>query len=157
MVEHSTITHKGMRDANKAKPERATTRQQFLKLYLLPRRRELLDKAIELALNGDQIMLKFLLERLLPQKIQEEPLELGYAAQQVTRSVIEYVAEGELTADEAIKISLIAHKAAEIENQAIMINKLNALESKIDDTFQSDINIKPGLTENGQEVDPRSD
>jgi hypothetical protein len=57
------------------RPKGNCSRQQIFESLVLPHREELLDKAIELALGGNEAMLRLLLERILPAKPREETLD----------------------------------------------------------------------------------
>jgi polyhydroxyalkanoate synthesis regulator phasin len=69
---------------------------------------------------------------ILPNKFVNETLDIdGEDAGEKISKLINHVAEGELSADEARKIASIIQKDAEITNQATLIKKLTFLEEKL--------------------------
>ncbi len=125
------------------KPKGSGSRQTFFREKVAPHQDMLIRKAMELAENGSEGMLKFLLERMIPTKYQKEALEIrGTTPQHTIDNIITHLETGEVTPDEASKIASIIHKDAEIDNQQIMIQKLSALEAKMDNNANVDIDTK---------------
>ncbi len=58
------------------RPKGTGHRQQLFNELVMPHKTALFDKAIELALNGNETMLRLFLERMLPPKPREEPVTL---------------------------------------------------------------------------------
>jgi hypothetical protein len=58
------------------RPRGTGHRQQLFNDLVMPHKTELFNKAIELALNGNEAMLRLFLERMLPAKPHAEPLTL---------------------------------------------------------------------------------
>lgn len=58
------------------RPRGTGHRQQLFNDHVMPYKTELLNKAIELALNGNEAMLRLFLERMLPARPHAEPLLL---------------------------------------------------------------------------------
>ena len=68
---------KGKSGNPKGRPKGVSDKRNRLLQLLEPNIEKLLDKAVELALSGDQAMLRLLLERVLPTKAKEETEEKG--------------------------------------------------------------------------------
>jgi hypothetical protein len=114
------------------RPKGSGTRQQLYNSLITPSIEALLSKALELALQGNETMLRFFLERALPAKAIYHHLKImGDTASDSINNLINYVAAGELTADDAGKLAAIIYKDAEINNQVVMIEKLKNLEEKL--------------------------
>jgi hypothetical protein len=58
------------------RPKGSGHRQQLFNELVMPHKTALLNKAIELALNGNEAMLRLFLERMLPAKPRDEPISL---------------------------------------------------------------------------------
>jgi hypothetical protein len=58
------------------RPQGSGYRQQVFDSPVAPRAEELINMAIKKALNGNEAMLPLLLERLLPAKLQGEPINI---------------------------------------------------------------------------------
>jgi hypothetical protein len=136
------------------RPKGSGSRQKLFREFVLPKLPDLVNKAIQMAQNGDQSMMKFLLERGLPIKAVSEPLDIhGASVEETTKNLLEYVNSGDLTPDEASKLAAIVQKDAEIKNQQILIEKITALECKLDSVGKTDINLNTEVKGNGQEMD----
>lgn len=122
------------------RPKGTGHRQQLFNSLVLPHKEGLVGKAIEMAFEGNEPMLRLLLERMLPAKPQVEPLQLAIDGIELhnPRSlfnlgnrVIEKVAEGVLTPEEGQRLSsLIETNRRAVENQ-IMLQKIEELEHDI--------------------------
>lgn len=125
------------------RPKGSGHRQQLFNALVMPHKEALLDKAITLALDGNEVMLRFFLERILPQKMIFQPLDIvGENVSETIAKLIDQVSVGEITADEARKIASIVHKDAEINNQINLLEKLKILESVVDNFGKQDIDFR---------------
>lgn len=93
------------------RPKGSGSRQQIFNDLVLPYREALVEKAINMAMDGDHQMLKLLLERILPVKQTDEPVafklpdNLDYRTrEEVANSILKAVAEMSMTPDVAKKI-----------------------------------------------------
>jgi len=122
------------------RPRGSGPRQRLFKSLVEPYREAIFNTAIQLALNGNEAMLRLFLERMLPAKILSQPLNIqGNTTSDSINNLLAYVASGEITADEARKIASILHKNTEIENQLTLIEKIKALENHLNDSLKKDI------------------
>lgn len=125
------------------RPKGSGHRQQLFNTLVMPHKEALLDKAIALALDGNEVMLRFFLERILPQKMIFQPLDIvGENVSQTIAKLIGEVSVGEITADEARKIASIVQKDAEISNQINLLDKLKILENSIANIGKQDIDFR---------------
>lgn len=92
-------------------------------------------KAIELALAGDVVILKFLLGRILPR---ERPLQLDLPAIQFADdavealgAVIRAVSEGRLGASEGAALATVMKSFSEAIDLADVVKRLDSLEAKL--------------------------
>lgn len=139
------------------RPKGSGSRQKLFREFVLPKLPTLVQKAIQMAENGDQSMMKFLLERGLPIKAVAEPLDIhGATVEQTIKNLLQYVDSGDLTPDEASKLAAIIQKDAEIKNQLILIEKISNLEGKLDSVGKMDINLGTESKGNGREMDSES-
>lgn len=154
------MKHKGsFKPGNNAnpngRPKGTGTRQQFFRQMIAPHKDTLIDKALEMASGGNEAMLRLLLERLLPPKYQEIPLDIkGNTLKETTDKLLDNVAHGEITPDEASKIASLVQKDAEISNQQVMIEKLSKLEATMAADAKADITLE---VKDGQKVHSGSD
>lgn len=149
---------KGNRANPEGRPKGTGSRQRLFKEFVAPQLPTLVKKAVEMANAGDQSMMKFLLERALPVKAMLD--ELTIQAETVDKTIgnlLKYVETGELTSDEASKLASIIQKDADIKNQVILIEKLAALEGRLDNVGKTDINFNTEVKSDGKEMDTGSD
>jgi hypothetical protein len=92
-------------------------------------------KAIELALAGNVVMLKFLLGRILPR---ERPLQLDFPAieyaddaVEALGAVIRAVSEGRLSASEGAALATVMKSFSEAIDLADVVKRLDSLEAKL--------------------------
>lgn len=127
----------------KGRPKGSGSRQAFFREHVESRKDNLIRKALELAENGNEAMLKFFLDKVSPARYQSDALEiLGSTVRETTNNLITHVSTGDMSAEEASKVASIVQKDAEINNQTIMIEKLKGLESRIDESNKQDIVIE---------------
>jgi len=92
-------------------------------------------KAVELALGGDVVMLKFLLDRLLPR---QRPLQFDLPAMQFADdavealgAVIRAVSEGKISVSEGAALATVMKSFTEAIDRADIVKRLDTLEAKI--------------------------
>lgn len=102
------------------RPAGITDKRTLFKNMLNHHKNELLEKAVELALAGNEQMLRLLLDRLLPAKPKDDPIPatinvLGSLSEQA-KEVIASIANGDLTPTEGENVlSAIKSQAAIME------------------------------------------
>jgi hypothetical protein len=121
------------------KPKGTLSRRSQLAKLLEPHAEELVNKAVELAKEGDTNALRLCVERLLP-KPKDQPVSLvlpkcnlkrNEALLEIGASLIQAVAQGDITPQQATSIATILEnqrKAIETEELA---NRIENLEQKI--------------------------
>lgn len=140
------------------RPKGSGSRQRLFRELIAPRKDILINKALEMAENGNEAMLRLMLERLLPPRYQAENLAIeGATTSETIKNIVSYTETGDLTPDDASKIASIIHKDAEINNQEVMIGKLTNLENAMDASNKANINLNTESKGDGQEVDSGSD
>lgn len=72
----------------KGRPKGTGYRQQIFNEFVMPHSKELINKAVTMAKEGDTHMLKFFVERLLPAKPVDEPISLGLEADMTLESAL---------------------------------------------------------------------
>jgi hypothetical protein len=95
----------------------------------------LLGTAIQLALAGDVVMLKFLLGRLLPRErpVTIELPEMKFADDGVEAlgSIMRAVSIGAISPDEGAKLATIVKSYTDAIDNADVVKRVDALESQI--------------------------
>jgi hypothetical protein len=95
----------------------------------------LVRKAIDLAVNGDVAMLKFLLGRVLPRerpiKIELPDLDFADDAVEATATIMRAVAEGNISPSEGAALTTIVKANREAIELADAVKRLDVLEEKM--------------------------
>lgn len=96
----------GMSGNEKGRPRGSGHRQQLFNKLVEPRKEELFEKAINLALSGNDLMLKLFLERMLPSRPTDDAVSLDITGMDLTKvesllaagkTILEGVAAAEIT------------------------------------------------------------
>ena len=125
---------KGQSGNPAGKPKGCSKRVQLLNQLVMPAREEIVKKAIELAMDGNETMLKFLLERMLPARPKEEPIELeqeltGSMAEQAGQ-IMEFMTSGAIAvADGTAMLSGLTSRCRIVETTELL-ERVEALEAK---------------------------
>jgi len=123
----------------KGRPPGSSQRQKLFNALVEPRKEEIINTAINMALSGNEAMLKVLLDRLLPAKpkdeplyfeIPNEPLNNAEALHQLALRLIATVASGELTPEQGQKLSSLIYDHYELIQTAEVNKRLDAIEEK---------------------------
>lgn len=91
------------------RPRGMKDRRTIFRDMIEPTARELVDKAVNMAMNGNEQMLKLLLERLLPPKPQEDTVDMSLKLKSKSLSeqsmeIVNEVAKGNLPISEGLKM-----------------------------------------------------
>jgi hypothetical protein len=99
------------------------------------RNKELLEKAMQLALSGDQQMLKLILERTLPPKPKESTVKLGINFADIKSYQDKCIAIDNLLADELITITehkMLYESFTRAFDSVQMEQRIKKLEERVD-------------------------
>jgi hypothetical protein len=98
------------------RPKGAGSRQQVFNALVEPHKEALFQKAIDLALDGNEAMLRLFLDRMLPAKPTDEPIQIAMPAgdfsstetiNQLGSETMRAVTAGEITPEEASRIATL--------------------------------------------------
>jgi hypothetical protein len=96
---------------------------------------ELLRKAIELAKGGDAVMLKFLLERILPRdrliKVDLGRMNFADDAVEAMSTIMDAVSEGKVSPGEALALATLVKFYTAAIDLADVVKRLDVLEAQI--------------------------
>ena len=122
------------------RPKGTGSRQQLFNMLVEPHRNALINTAINLALDGNEAMLRLLLDRMLPAKPTDEPIQIDMtdafdfnnvrAVTQLGLESLKAVMSGKITPEEAGRISTLLgahHKTFETTE---LIERVKALEAQ---------------------------
>jgi len=90
----------------KGRPKGIKDRRTAFREMVEPRAQELIEKAVNLALEGNEPMLRLLLERLLPAKPKDEPVMINLCSDDL-REQSENVCNAVLSGDVNIKEAML--------------------------------------------------
>lgn len=118
------------------RPKGTGSRQQVFNILVEPHREGLFNKAIELALSGNEAMLRLFLERMLPAKPRAEPIQIdlpvGNFSDARTLSnfgseVLKAVASGNMTTAEAVQVAALINAHSKAYVLVGLSDEVNAL------------------------------
>lgn len=105
------------------RPKGVKDKRATFKLMIEPCRMLLVQKAIDMALDGNEAMLKLLLERVLPVKLREDPVEVDIKSDSLVgqaNRILEELAIGNITpSNTKILMDAVALKAKIIESEEL--------------------------------------
>ena len=70
------------------RPRNTGHRQKLFNNLVLPHKEKLINQAVEMALNGNEAMLKLFLERMLPTKPIDDPIDIALPDKDLTQADI---------------------------------------------------------------------
>lgn len=121
------------------RPRGTGTRQQVFSALVEPHKEALFKTAIDMALKGNEAMLRLFLERMLPAKPNDEPIQINVpdcnlsyiqAISYIGKEVLEAVTAGVITPDEANRVSALVGVNARLMALIELDQRMNALEEK---------------------------
>jgi hypothetical protein len=96
---------------------------------------QLVSKAIELAKNGNEAMLKFLLNRILPRerpiRLELPPMNFADDAVAALGTIMGAVADGKISPSEAASLAALIDTYTRAIDMADMVKRMDAVEAKL--------------------------
>lgn len=129
----TTKFQKGTSGNPKGKPPGAKDKRTELRELLRPHAAELLQKAVDMALDGDPSALRMCLDRLIPTvKAMSEPISvtlptIGTLAEQ-SAAIYQAVARGEIGTDEGAAMMQLLQGQARITEFTELVTRIEILE-----------------------------
>jgi hypothetical protein len=128
------VFRKGQSGNPAGKPRGAKDKRTVLRSLLQPRAEKLIEKAVDLALNGDTTALRICIDRIIPtMKAKDSPVRIGKLAGSLTdqgRTVLDAMAEGSITPDEAATLMQAISAQARIIAVDELERRVSAIEAK---------------------------
>lgn len=127
---------KGQSGNPSGKPKGAKDKRTKVRQLLEPYSKELVEKAVQMARDGDTTALKLCLDRLMPPlKPIDSPLSVtmqGDTVTQKSESVINLLAKGELSPEQATKLLGAMSSHAHIKEMDEFENRLAEIERRLE-------------------------
>lgn len=122
------------------RPKGTGTRQQIFSALVEPYKEALFTVAIDMALAGNEAILRLFLERMLPEKPNDEPIQIEIpdgssytqAISCIGKEALQAVMSGMITPDEAARISNLVGANARLIALVELEQRMKALEGKKD-------------------------
>ncbi len=124
------------------RPKGLKDRRTAFRELVEPHAPQLTQKAIVMALEGNESMLKLLLDRLLPAKPKEDAVELVLDSEKLvpqSREVIKALSDGRISASEANTLMSMIAKEADIYSTEDLESRMAVLEKQFKDESSSGI------------------
>ena len=121
------------------RPRGTGSRQQIFCALVEPHKEALFKMAIDMALNGNEAMLRLFLERMLPAKPSDEPIQINVpnsnmsytqAISCVGKEALQAVTSGVITPDEAGRVASLVGANARLIALVELDQRMKALEEK---------------------------
>ncbi|MFV8817122.1 DUF5681 domain-containing protein [Haliea sp. E17] len=121
---------KGQSGNPEGRPKGITDRRMRVRDLLEPSAPELAAKAVEMALQGDSVMLKACLDKLIPnaRATADSPVFEGKSLAEQGRSVIALVSGGHLPVESARAVMGLLEQQARLEEHGDLEERIAALE-----------------------------
>ena len=123
------------------RPKGTGTRQQVFSTLVEPHKEALFKVAIDMALKGNEAMLRLFLERMLPAKPNDEPIQINIpncntsytqTISCIGKEALQAVTSGVITPDEAGRLASLVGANARLVALAEHDQRMKALEEKED-------------------------
>lgn len=127
---------KGQRANPAGRPKGIEDKRLIYKRFLEKHSDDLVKKALELALDGSETMLRLLIDRILPAKssetLQKLPLDPSKTTLEQFSSLIEALRDGTISTADATQIASIIQVGAKIEENALLREEIEELKQQIE-------------------------
>jgi hypothetical protein len=123
------------------RPKGTGTRQQVFSALVEPHKEALFKVAIDMALKGNEAMLRLFLERMLPAKPSDEPIQINIpdysssytqAISYVGKEALQAVTSGIITPDEAAQVASLIGANARLISLVELNQRMDALKEDKD-------------------------
>lgn len=124
---------KGQSGNPAGRPPGRADRRTLYREHLSPYAPELIKKAVEMALDGNDAVMKELLSKLLPTKalLDSIEIELKNDTKQDVQKVYDLLAEGEITSQEFLLLLNSINSSVEIKSKTDVLPLLEKLKEKM--------------------------
>ena len=117
------------------RPKGSKDRRRLFREMIEPHREALINKAVSMAKDGNEAMLKLLLGKVLPAKLKEEAMELdekltGTSLEQAQK-IIRWIADGLISIDEGYRLISTLEKKIKIFDMAEIEARIERLEKNL--------------------------
>jgi hypothetical protein len=121
------------------RPRGTGTRQQMFSALVEPHKEALFKVAIDMALKGNEAMLRLFLERMLPAKPHDEPIQINIpdcnnsftqTISCIGQEALQAVTSGVITPDEANKVSALIGANARLISLVELNQRMSAFDAK---------------------------
>jgi hypothetical protein len=121
---------KGQSGNPAGRPRGAPDRRALIRSLLLPHAPDLIEKAVELALQGDSVILKACIDKLIPNARESARVKLGDFKKEGHGGelLLSKVAVGELSLEDAKAFMSLLESNARLTQQSEFMERLTALE-----------------------------
>jgi len=120
----------------KGRPRGTGTRQQIFSALVEPHREALFKVAIDMALKGNEAMLRLFLDRMLPAKPNDEPIQINIpdcnsnytqAISYIGKEALQAVTSGTITPNEAGQVASLIGANARLISLVELNQRMDAL------------------------------
>jgi hypothetical protein len=133
------------------RPKGSRDKRTVFKEMLEPKSSQLIQKAIEMALDGNEAMLRLLLDRVLPAKLREDPMPINIKCDSLvgqSKIILEELAKGTITSSCAKNLMDTVSVEARIFETEELTKRLEKVEKAVkfgisDEDFIEDECTKP--------------
>lgn len=119
------------------RPKGSKDRRTIFRELVEDHKEALVKKAVELALAGNEQMLRLLLDRLLPAKPREEPLQIETALEgsltEQGRTILSLITEGQITMNEGASLLQALGTQVKLLETDELIRRIKKLEEMSND------------------------
>ncbi len=127
---------KGISGNPDGRPKGTKDRRTIFREMIEPHRENLVQKAVSLALDGNEQMLRLLLDRLLPAKPRTEEesfdgLDESMSLSGQLETTTQALAKGEISSEYAYKMSQLIAAHINVDEHTVVLQKLQEIEEAL--------------------------